>query len=147
MALEPKRVDFPRIRGSLKFYQIASIITGILLLLLVAQMVLKYTPLGMVVELGGEQGFLALVPDGTTTAINLSAGVLMVHGWFYVVYLYSDFRLWSLMRWPFRRFLLIALGGVVPFLSFVVEARIGREVNGYLERREAHETAPVAVSH
>lgn len=147
MALEPKRVDFPRIRGSLKFYQISSIITGILLLLLVVEMVLKYSPLGLVVELGGEQGFLALVPDGTATAINLSTGILMVHGWFYVVYLYSDFRLWSLMRWPFQRFLLIALGGVVPFLSFIVEARVAREVNGYLERREAQETAPVAVSH
>ena len=147
MALEPKRVDFPRIRGSLKFYQISSIITGILLLLLVIQMVLKYTPLGLVAELGGEHGFLALVPEGTTTAINLSTGILMVHGWFYVVYLYSDFRLWSLMRWPFKRFLLIALGGVVPFLSFFVEARVAREVNGYLERREAQQTAPVAVSH
>ncbi len=147
MALEPKRVDFPRIRGSLKFYQICSIITGVLLLLLVVEMVLKYTPLGLVVELGGESGFLALVPDGTTTAINLSTGILMVHGWFYVVYLYSDFRLWSLMRWPLKRFLLIALGGVVPFLSFIVEARVAREVNTYLERREAHETAPVAVSH
>ncbi|WP_111720643.1 DUF3817 domain-containing protein [Homoserinimonas sp. OAct 916] len=147
MALEPKRVDFPRIRGSLKFYQICSIITGVLLLLLVVEMVLKYTPLGLVVELGGESGFLALVPDGTTTAINLSTGILMVHGWFYVVYLYSDFRLWSLMRWPLKRFLLIALGGVVPFLSFIVEARVAREVKTYLERREAHETAPVAVSH
>ena len=38
----------------------------------------------------------------------------MVHGWFYVVYLFSDFRLWSLMRWPFTRFICIALGGVVP---------------------------------
>lgn len=147
MALEPKRVDFPRIRGSLKFYQISSIITGILLLLLCLQMVLKYTPLGLVLEMGGEHGFLALVPNGTATAINLSTGILMVHGWFYVVYLYSDFRLWSLMRWPFTRFLLIALGGVVPFLSFFVEVRVAREVNGYLERREAQITAPVAVSH
>ena len=54
--------------------------------------------------------------------VNLSTGILIVHGWFYVVYLFADFRLWSLMRWSFTRFLLIALGGVIPFLSFFVEA-------------------------
>jgi hypothetical protein len=39
------------------------------------------------------------------------------------------------MRWPFTRFILIALGGVIPFLSFILEARIGREVRAYLDRR------------
>ena len=33
---EPKVASFPAIRGALKFYQIASIITGVMLLLLVA---------------------------------------------------------------------------------------------------------------
>src|SRR4051812_18127334 len=118
MALAPKPKDFPRIRGALKFYQVASIITGVLLLLLCTEMLLKYTPLALEVELGGPRGFLALVPEGTVTAVNLSTGILIIHGWFYVVYLFSDFRLWSLMRWPFLRFILIALGGVIPFLSF-----------------------------
>jgi integral membrane protein len=100
-------------------------------------MLLKYTPLGLEVELGGRNGLLALVPDGTVTAVNLSTGILIVHGWFYVVYLFSDFRLWSLMRWPFLRFVLIALGGVIPFLSFFLEGRIAREVKTYLATREA----------
>ncbi|MBF4571372.1 DUF3817 domain-containing protein [Herbiconiux sp. VKM Ac-1786] len=137
MALAPKPKDFPRIRGALKFYQVASIITGVLLLLLCVEMLLKYTPLGLEVELGGRNGLLALVPDGTVTAVNLSTGILIVHGWFYVVYLFSDFRLWSLMRWPFLRFILIALGGVIPFLSFFLEGRIAREVKTYLATREA----------
>jgi integral membrane protein len=137
MALAPKPKDFPRIRGALKFYQVASIITGVLLLLLCVEMLLKYTPLGLEVELGGRNGPLALVPDGTVTAVNLSTGILIVHGWFYVVYLFSDFRLWSLMRWPFLRFILIALGGVIPFLSFFLEGRIAREVKTYLATREA----------
>jgi integral membrane protein len=137
MALAPKPKDFPRIRGALKFYQVASIITGVLLLLLCVEMLLKYTPLGLEVELGGRNGLLALVPDGTVTAVNLSTGILIVHGWFYVVYLFSDFRLWSLMRWPFLRFVLIALGGVIPFLSFFLEGRIAREVKTYLATREA----------
>ena len=137
MALAPKPKDFPRIRGALKFYQVASIITGVLLLLLCVEMLLKYTPLGLEVELGGRNGLLALVPDGTVTAVNLSTGILIVHGWFYVVYLFFDFRLWSLMRWPFLRFILIALGGVIPFLSFFLEGRIAREVKTYLATREA----------
>ncbi|NQX36177.1 DUF3817 domain-containing protein [Herbiconiux sp. VKM Ac-2851] len=137
MPLAPKPKDFPRIRGALKFYQVASIITGVLLLLLCVEMLLKYTPLGLEVELGGRNGLLALVPDGTVTAVNLSTGILIVHGWFYVVYLFSDFRLWSLMRWPFLRFVLIALGGVIPFLSFFLEGRIAREVKTYLATREA----------
>jgi len=145
MALAPKLKDFPRIRGALKFYQVASIITGTLLLLLCAEMLLKYTPIALELELGGPHGFLALVPAGTTAAVNLSLGILIVHGWFYVVYLFSDFRLWSLMRWPFLRFIVIALGGVIPFLSFFLEARIAREVKAYLATREAEATRPEPV--
>ncbi|WP_173923616.1 DUF3817 domain-containing protein [Agromyces sp. Marseille-P2726] len=142
MPLEPKPADLPRIRGALRFYQVASIITGVLLLALCAEMLMKYA-FGLELELGGPQGFLAFVPSDTVTAVNLSTGILIVHGWFYVVYLFSDFRLWSLMRWPFGRFILIALGGVIPFLSFFLEVRIAREVRAYLERREA-EVANVA---
>lgn len=145
MALAPKLKDFPRIRGALKFYQVASIITGTLLLLLCAEMLLKYTPIALELELGGPRGFLALVPAGTTVAVNLSLGILIVHGWFYVVYLFSDFRLWSLMRWPFLRFIVIALGGVIPFLSFFLEARIAREVKAYLATREAEAARPEPV--
>jgi integral membrane protein len=142
MPLEPKLADLPRIRGALRFYQVASVITGVLLLLLCAEMIMKYA-VGLELELGGSRGFLAFVPGETVTAVNLSTGILIVHGWFYVVYLFSDFRLWSLMRWPFWRFVLIALGGVIPFLSFILEVRVAREVRAYLDRRES-EAAPAA---
>jgi integral membrane protein len=88
--------------------------------------------------------FVPWDPSGTlpvATGINLSTGILIAHGWFYVLYLFSDFRLWSLMRWPFSRFILIALGGVIPTLSFFVEARIAREVRAYLAAREQTESA------
>jgi len=99
-------------------------------------MLIKYA-FGHELELGGAYGFLALVPSGTATAVNLSTGILIAHGWFYVLYLFSDFRLWTLMRWPFWRFVLIALGGVIPTLSFFVEMRIVREVKAYLADRTA----------
>lgn len=136
MPLEPRPADIPRIPGALRLYQVSSIITGVLLLLLCTEMVVKYG-FGYEFELGGASGFLALVPTGGVTAVNLSTGILIVHGWFYVLYLFSDFRVWSLMRWPFSRFILIALGGVVPTLSFFVEVRIAREVREYLAAREA----------
>lgn len=141
MALRPKLKDVPAIRGSLKLYRVSAYVTGTLLLLLVLEMVLKYTPIQREIELGGNQGFLAFVPDGSVRAVNLSTGILIAHGWLYVVYLFADFRLWSFMRWPFSRFIQIALGGVVPFLSFIVEHFINRRVHRELAELEA--TAPV----
>ena len=58
MPAQPRLASFPAIRGALKFYQIASIITGVGLLLLVAEMVLKYTPLHVELFAGGSGGFL-----------------------------------------------------------------------------------------
>lgn len=136
MPLKPKVSDLPRIRGAANFYRVAAYVTGILLLLLVLEMVIKYTPIQREIELGGPNGFLALVPDGTVTAVNLSTGILIAHGWLYVVYLFSDFRLWSLMRWPFSRFIAIAAGGVVPFLSFIVEHYMSRRVHTELAELE-----------
>jgi hypothetical protein len=60
-----------------------------------------------------------------------------VHGWFYVVYLISDFQLWSRMRWPFAMFVLIALGGVVPFLSFIAEHFVAKRAARELEELAA----------
>jgi hypothetical protein len=42
MVLAPKPETFPQIRSSLKFYQVTAYITGILLLLLCAEMIVKY---------------------------------------------------------------------------------------------------------
>ena len=139
MPLAPKPADIPRIPGALRLYKVASVITGVFLLLLCAEMIAKYL-LGYELELGGPNGFLAMVPRDTVTAVNLSTGILMAHGWFYVLYLFADFRLWSLMRWPFSRFVLIALGGVVPTLSFFVEVRVAREVKAFLASREGAAT-------
>lgn len=145
----PKLATFPAIRGALKFYQIASVITGVFLILLVLEMVLKYTPIHLELFLGGSGGFLWFAPvvegpEGlvsTGDGANLSLGILVVHGWFYVVYLFACFRIWSLMRWPFLRLMLLALGGVIPFLSFIMEVITARDVKAYLATREAEAAA------
>jgi integral membrane protein len=148
MPLEPKSADFPRIRGALKFYVVCSVITGAMLLLLCTEMLLKYV-WHLELFAFGPGGFLSFEPvvetpeglESTGEGVNLSTGILIAHGWFYVVYLFSNFRLWSLMRWPFWKLLLLASGGIVPFLSFFLEARIGREVREYLAKREADAAA------
>lgn len=76
--------------------------------------------------------------------MNLSLGILIAHGWFYVVYLFACFRVWSLMRWGFVRFVTLALGGIVPLLSFFMESRVAREVKAYLAEREAREASTPA---
>ena len=131
MPLAPKPADLPRIPGALRLYQVSSIITGVLLLLLCAEVIAKYS-IGYELEAFGANGFLALVPEGTVQAVNLSTGLLIIHGWFYVLYLFADFRLWSLMRWPFVTFLVIALGGIIPFSSFFLEVKVGQRVKAYL---------------
>lgn len=146
MPLRPKIADVARIRSALAFYRVSSFITGTFLLLLVGEVILKFG-LGYELDLGGNNGVLALAPwsplvGTSTTGFNLSTGILIAHGWFYVVYLFADFRIWSLMRWPFPRFVLIALGGVVPFLSFIVERRIHARVTR--ELAELHATTEAA---
>ena len=146
MPRAPKLASFPAIRGALRFYQICSIITGTMLLLLVAEMIAKYA-LGYELFLGGSGGFLWFAPvvetasglESTGDGFNLSLGILVAHGWFYVVYLISCFRVWSLMRWNLLRLAMLAAGGIVPFLSFFMEARVARDVKTYLSEREAAE--------
>lgn len=119
------------VTSALKLYRVASRITGTLLMLLVLEMIVRY---GFSLDLWafGPQGFLALVPHSAeagampSTGLNLSTSVLVIHGWFYVLYLFADFRVWTLLRWPFSRFIIIAAGGVVPLLSFFTEAHYAK---------------------
>ena len=120
--------------GALKWYRIAAYITGILLLALTVEMIAKYG-YGMEVEAMGEQGLIAFVPNDTVEAINLSSAILIAHGWFYVVYLFTCFRVWSIIRWPFWRFLWLASGGLFPFLSFVIEHQATRVVRGIINEQ------------
>lgn len=124
-----------QIRSALTFYKVTSYITGVMLLLLCAEMILRYgfnlfLFAGATNTLTGETFALGLAQaePSVVEGVNLSIAVLIAHGWLYVLYLIADFRLWSLMRWPFTRFILIALGGVIPFLSILLEKRVHRQV-------------------
>jgi len=149
---KPKAETIPLIKSALRFYRIGAYVTGTFLLLLVVEMILKYV-FYYEVELGGPGGIVTLVNyfpslgrSPGLTGVNLSIGILIVHGWFYVVYLMSDFTLWSRMRWPFIMFILIALGGVVPFLSFIVEHFVARQARREVAELEKEHAASLAGS-
>lgn len=134
-ALQPRRRfggTEAQIRGALTFYMVCAWISGTFLLLLVAEMITRYG-LGYDLVAGGTDratgqtvalGWQDLELENLAGGVNISTWILIVHGWFYVVYLISCFRIWTLMRWPFPQLVVMALGGVVPFLSFVVERKI-----------------------
>ena len=139
-----------QIRSALKFYKVLAYLTGAMLLLLCAELIARYG-FGQYLFAGGTNavtgqpfglGFADAEPKGVIGGVNLSVTVLIVHGWMYVVYLISNFRLWSLMRWPFPKLILLALGGVVPLLSFIVEKKFHAEVEAELA---ANPQAPAAL--
>lgn len=112
----PLRATPAEIRSGLTFYKIAAILTGTFLLLLCVEMILKYA-------------FHYEVHIGS---LNVSKTVLIIHGWLFVVYLLADFNLFNKLRWPLSKFLLVALGGVIPFLSFFLESKVHREVEAQI---------------
>jgi integral membrane protein len=143
MPAGPRPSDVPRLRTALKVYRVSAAITGTFLLLLVVMMVLRYGFL-VDIELGGPFGFLALTPKDDITAINLSLVILTVHGWLYVLYLACDFIMWRLARYSFGRFLFIALGGIIPFLSYYFEFQVPPYIEARIRATTEADAAPAA---
>ena len=118
------------LRGVLKYFKVTSYITGIFLVVI---MILWGIRLSIQADLwlAGPDGFLYLAFYSLDSAgekvglpasgLDLTSVSLIIHGWLYVAYLFGDFRMWTIYRWNFMRFLVIALGGVVPLLSFFTE--------------------------
>lgn len=104
-------------RGSLTRYRVMAWVTGSMLLALCVEMVLKY----------------AVHVDSVADAL---AWVPFAHGWIYVVYLVTVFLLWSSMRWGFGRLVTMALAGVVPVMSFVLERRVHAQALARIEQAE-----------
>jgi hypothetical protein len=131
--MTPSPATANQIRKVVRFFSISSYVTGSFLILLMITWGIRRLPgLGYDLWLGGPNGFITFESYGVEgeglpeVGINLTVWILIIHGWLYVVYLLADFRLWTLLRWPFFRFVFIALGGVVPLLSFYTEAKYAK---------------------
>jgi integral membrane protein len=104
----------PRVGGALTRYRVMAIITGSFLIAVFAGFILKP---------------ILHVEEGSTFDA-LTTFIAIAHGWIYMVYLAATIHLWLLMRWGFGRLVVMALGGIVPFLSFALERRYAAEVEG-----------------
>lgn len=92
--------------GALRRYRVMAFVTGVMLLVLCVEMLMKY---GLRVD---------------DDIMRWVEWVPFAHGWIYVVYLVTVMDLWSTMRWSFGRLVALVLAGVVPVMSFVVERRV-----------------------
>jgi hypothetical protein len=143
MTSTPNSDQVKTIRGVLKYFKVTSYITGIFLVLIMVLWGIRLT-IQADLWLGGPDAFLQLAyysldSSGEkigfpTSGIDITVISLIVHGWLYVAYLFGDFRLWTLMRWSFFRFLLIALGGIVPLLSFFTERHYTKVAEAELKK-------------
>ena len=143
MARIPSVAEHPKIRTALLVYQILAWVTGMFLLLLVVEMVLKYI-YGLEFTTGYEGQLISLIPSAVIDQSglpNVSVMIQITHGYIYIAYLLSSFLLVNWLRWPIMRFILIALGGVVPLLSFFVEHRTTRQVKAVLAESAAQASA------
>ncbi len=98
-------IDPGKARKALAFFKVMAIVVGIGLLLLTAQVILKY---------GFDNGALNWWPQP--------------HGIVYIVYIAATVNLSFAMRWGLLRMVGVILAGCVPFLSFYIERRVAASV-------------------
>lgn len=101
-------------RAAVGRYRVMAWVTGVMLLVLCLEIVLKYA-----VQVG---------PD----VLAWIGWIPQFHGFVYIVYLVTVLDLWSKMRWGFGRLTVMVLGGVVPVMSFIVERRVHADADGLL---------------
>lgn len=100
--------------GALVRYRIMAFVTGSFLILLTVVTAAKY---------GG-----AAAGWEDETFLGVATWIGIVHGWIYMAYVVTCVDVWLRMKWRLPRLAVLALGGVVPGLSFVMERRVSREV-------------------
>ncbi|GAB3591193.1 DUF3817 domain-containing protein [Angustibacter peucedani] len=97
----------PRVRSSLKRFEVMAFVVGFGLLLLCVEVVLHY---------GFDNDALAWWSP--------------IHGVLYMLYLVATADLAFKVRWPLLKMVGVMLAGVVPFFSFFMERKVAREVGG-----------------
>jgi integral membrane protein len=101
--------DVDAARKALGFFKVMAFVVGVGLLILVAEMILKY---------GFSKDWLDFWPQP--------------HGFIYIVYLVATANLGFKVGWSLGRIVLVMLAGVVPFLSFWAERKVADETEARL---------------
>jgi integral membrane protein len=97
----------PGLKGALARYRVLAYIVGVGLLALVGAMIMRYV--------FDQRQYSAIVGP--------------VHGFLYVVYLVLAVDLGLKARWPIVKTGLILLAGMIPFVSFVAERKVTKELS------------------
>lgn len=95
----------PQVGSALRRFKVMAVVVGIGLLILCLEIVLHY---------GFDNESLAWWSP--------------IHGVLYMAYLVTTVDLGLKVRWPLVKTVGVMLAGVVPFLSFVIERKVAREV-------------------
>jgi len=112
------------VRNALIRYRVMAYIVGTLLVVLVC--------VGLPLKYFGDDGRVV-----TWTGIP--------HGWLYMILLITAVDLGRRARWSWKRLLLIALAGTIPFLSFVAERSATRDVREKLARADLDDDAKPGI--
>ena len=111
------------VRGALLRYRVMAYVVGVMLLLLVGGMLLKYV--------------FQVIESTSILAIG--------HGWLYMIYVLLALDLCFRMRWSFSRILFVVIAGTIPFLSFVAEHKVHGWVVSETTAADAERAAAAAA--
>lgn len=114
-------------KAALTRYRVLAYATGVFLLLLTLHVVLQVAQRRAGEPLFEQEGIGAALPGG-------GAWVPLVHGWLYLAYVIVSVDLWFRTRLDFPRMVGVVLAGTIPFMSFVAERWVRRQVQPMIER-------------
>lgn len=124
VATERTIVDKKAVRNALLRYRVMAYVVGVLLVVLMG--------IGMPLKYLSDNQYL----EAIGTRINTVLGI--AHGWLYMLLIITAIDLGRRVAWTWKRLLVIALAGTVPFLSFVAEHFATKDVRAKLaEQAEA----------
>jgi integral membrane protein len=98
------------VKSALTRYRVMAYATGVFLLLLTTNLIIKYP----------------------MHKPGLGAWVAITHGWLYLIYVVMAVDLWFRTRLDVRRTVLVVLAGTIPFMAFVAERWVTRQVTPML---------------
>jgi len=115
------------VKAALTRYRVLAYATGVFLLLLTLHVVLQVSQRGAGEPLFEQEGIGAVLPGG-------GAWVPLVHGWLYLAYVIVTVDLWFRTRLDVPRMVGVVLAGTIPFMSFVAEPWVRRQVRPMIGR-------------
>lgn len=121
-------------KSALTRYRVLAYATGVFLLLLTAHVIVEavqWKTQG--IPYSEAQGLGTILPGGNTW-------IPIIHGYLYLAYVIITVDLWFRTKLPVGKTVLVVFAGTVPFMSFVAERWVHRQVEP-MARAEAAGTA------